>query len=310
MLLGSTEFSQRLVKSLSFSKTSVLLSSAFVKINAIESITGPDFPSVNVSVVARWKKQDLLVGASDIEVYKYCRDKGWRFGIDQNFHGKLYLIDDTEIYLGSANLTGNGFGFNAVSNFEFGTVFSANEADMKKVNTFLDEEVTWLDDGIYDAIYADIEASKISPEPFANTPWSDDVMALINTPVNHLWVNDLPFVTPSSLLRMDFNCEFVRHDFELLGLDLDRLSKREIIFQFKRSRVYSWLLSQLSGGVEMNFGKLTKALHNALLDDPTPYRRDVKDFLINIFEWVKFMPDDFVATKHNKTTSIKRTDPQ
>jgi hypothetical protein len=309
-MLLSNDFTNRLSISINSAKKRLVLSSAFIKLEALKLLSEKKLPEVDVFVISRWKKQDLLVGASDLEVYDYCRDREWGFGIDQNFHGKLYLIDDTEIYLGSANLTSNGLGFNSSSNFEFGTTFFAADADMEKINNFLNEEVTWLNDQMYEAICADINVSKTTSEPFVSTSWSDEVKALINTPVNYLWVNDLPFVAPIDLMRLDLNCEFAMHDFEMLGLDVDRLSKKDLVLQFKRSRVYSWLLNQLAGAAELRFGALTKLLHDALLDDPAPYRRDVKDLLSNIFEWVKFMPDEFVATKHNVTTSIKLTGPK
>lgn len=306
MLLVSSNFSSRLSESINGCRSELLLNSAFIKLDALRSLSKSIGSGVEVSVVARWKKQDVLVGASDLEVYEYCRDQGWKFGIDKNFHGKLYIIDQTEIFLGSANLTGRGLGFGPSPNYEFGTVFPAAVADMKKVDSFLEDEVTWLNDELYDAMCADVTKSKKLEEPFFNSPWSDEVELLINTPVNYLWVNDLPFVTPAELLRLDLNCESAQHDFEMLSLDVDRLSREDLISQFRGSRVYSWLINQLSGDVELRFGTLTRALHNALLDDPSPYRKDVKEFLANIFEWIQFMPEEFVTTKHNITTSIRR----
>lgn len=306
MLLVSSDFSSRLSESIEGCRVVLLLSSAFIKLDALKTISENISSGVDVSVVCRWKKQDVLVGASDLEVYKYCRDSGWKFGIDKNFHGKLYIVDEAEIFLGSANLTGSGLGFTSAPNYEFGTVFPAAVADMKKIGSFLESEVTWLNDELYDAMCADVNKSKNMKEPFSNSSWSDEVESLISTPVHYLWVNDLPFVTPAELLRLDLNCESARHDFEMLSLDVDRLSREELISQFRGSRVYSWLINQLSGDVELRFGTLTRALHNALLDDPSPYRKDVKEFLANIFEWIQFMPEEFVATKHNITTSIRR----
>lgn len=310
MLLNSVEFSKALALSITSAEKVILLSSAFIKIAALEKLTENIGSDIDVSLVARWRKLDVLVGASDLEVYEHCRNKGWKFGIDKNFHGKLYIVDQAEIFLSSANLTGSGLSFTSSPNYEFGTAFPAAVADMKKVDSFLEDEVTWLNDELYDAMCADVNTSKKLNDPFSNSSWSDEVESLINTPVNYLWVNDLPFVTPTELLRLDLNCESAKHDFEMLNLDIDRLSRKDLISQFKGSRVYSWLINQLSGGAELRFGTLSKALHDALLDDPTPYRKDVKDFLANIFEWVKFMPEDFVATKHNITTSIRRVDSQ
>lgn len=306
MLLTSGEFSGFLIDSLNDSKKTIVILSAFIKTEAVKQLLIDVDDFVDIEIVARWKKQDVLVGASDLEVYEYSRDKGWKFGIDKNFHGKLYIVDEAAMFLGSANLTGRGMGFTSSPNYEFGTVFPASDVDMNKVHSFLGGEVTWLNDELYEAMCADIKSSKNLAEPFSGSSWSDEVESLINTPINYLWVNDLPFTTPDELLRLDLNCESARHDFEMLGLDIDRLSRDDLISCFQGSRVYFWLINQLSGGVELRFGTLTRALHDALLDDPAPYRKDVKDFLANIFEWIRFMPENFVTKKHNITTSIRR----
>jgi len=306
MLLASPDFAFQLSKAIDDCESILLLSSAFIKLNALKALSKVISPCVDVSVVCRWKKQDILVGASDLEVYDYCRARGWKFGIDNNFHGKLYIVDETEIFLGSANLTGSGLGFTSAPNYEFGTFFPSADADMKKVEQFLDGEVTWMNDELYAAMCADVKQSKELAEPASGSFWSDEVESLINTPVNYLWVSDLPFVTPNELLHLDLNCESARHDFDMLGLNVDSLSSEDLVSHFKCSRVYAWLINRLSDDVELRFGALTKALHDALLDDPSPYRKDMKELLSNIFAWVHFMPDDFVATKHNVTTSIKR----
>ena len=36
----------------------------------------------------------------------------------------------------------------------------------------------------------------------------------------------------------------------------------------------------------LSFGGLTSALHNSLLEDPLPYRSEVKKLVQNIFSWV------------------------
>jgi len=56
---------------------------------------------------------------------------------------------------------------------------------------------------------------------------------------------------------------------------------------------------------EVRFGWLTKQLHNALLDDATPYRSDVKEFIVIIFDWFKFMPEVFEVKQHNVSETVR-----
>ena len=50
---------------------------------------------------------------------------------------------------------------------------------------------------------------------------------------------------------------------------------------------YLWLLSVLAeNSNELYFGELTQLLHDTLVEDPRPYRKDVKVLLINLLGWI------------------------
>ena len=52
---------------------------------------------------------------------------------------------------------------------------------------------------------------------------------------------------------------------------------------FEASMAFQWLLkSTLENGGSASFGYLSQKLHNDVYDDPTPYRRAIKDLLANL----------------------------
>lgn len=299
MILEGSEFSQALFNSISECQKSVTLCSAFIKEKALSDKRFVDkLKGKNVVVVARWQKHDILFGASDLNVYELCKKHGWQFGVDLCLHAKLFLIDDKEIFLGSANLTSRGLHLGLIGNHEFGTKISAEHADLSKVNRFIDSEVIWMNDDLFEMISEEIAQSKHDKVLFSNESWSFSIKNILHKPVQFLWVQELVFSSPWDLLNIDLNNSSMAHDFELLELNIDGIDEHSIRRNFRRSRLYQWLISVLTyDGV--SFGGLTSMLHNSILDDPKPYRLDIKRYNKVIFDWAKFLGDEFEIKKPN-----------
>lgn len=304
MLLVSDEFYSSLKQSISHASSDILITSAFVKTPAIKKLLEQIPPDVRVTIVSRWRKHDLLMSASDVNVYEMCRENGWRFGVDQNLHGKLYLIDDKDVYLGSANLTQRGMSLGGVANVEFGTKFGINRIDLDRISEYTNTEVAWINDDLYELLLKDLEITEINNTPIQDASWSIEVNSYILKPVNSIWVKELVFCSPEQILNLNLDDFNTAHDFELLNLDCDNFSIQSIKHKFRQSRVYSWSVSQLKDHENMNFGALSHALHNSLFDDPLPYRREVKEFVNTLFDWFKFMGDDFSIVQYERTCSV------
>ena len=57
---------------------------------------------------------------------------------------------------------------------------------------------------------------------------------------------------------------------------------------FRWSNAYLWLLNVLKENDGcLYFGTLSEKLHNALISDPKPYRRDVKQMLANMLALIE-----------------------
>lgn len=304
MLLEGQGFSKDLLNSITKCQKSFVACSAFVKSKALDTLLA-GIQGIEVIIVARWQKQDLISGASDLETYQLCKQRGWKFGISQNFHGKVYLVDQSSIFLGSANLTQKGLNIGSLSNIEFGTTISASRADLDKIDQFLETEVVWLDDNQFDLLKEDVDSTERFSNSISNLHWPDNIQNKLLRNVSYLWVHQLVFNSPQTLLCLNLDDESQFHDFDLLSLDIDTLTAESLKSGFKRSRLYLWVISQLRQNQDMNFGAFSHALHNALLDDPTPYRREVKEFIASLFAWLEFLSDEFEVTQHRKTSSVR-----
>lgn len=295
------DYTEKLEALLKKADDEVVIFSAYIKSKAFRHLTRFISPDVSVSVISRWQKHDIAFGASDLEVYELCEDRGWRFGISPNLHGKLFLLDKSTILLGSANLTSNGLSLYGAGNIEFGVQVPANEIDVTKLDGLL-AEVTWVDKHLYNKLNQELAGDR---KPKVIDEWSEELKQELEKPIERLWISELSFSTPNKLLSCDLNDEYVSHDFDLFGFDVDSFDRANMIRQFKKSRLYAWLISQLKKNMNMNFGAFSSALHSALLDDPAPYRKKVKGFVANIFEWFAFLDEDFEITQYNRTSSAK-----
>jgi len=273
---------------------------AYIKLKALEEVAKSISDDVEVTIVVRWNKIDLLSGASDLEIFPFCFARGWKLRIASTLHGKLYLFDSSSIILGSSNLTGRGLGLVKDGNLEFGTSIDATAVDSQKLQS-LANNAREVDEELYRLLQADIESGYEGAE---RVEWSDAVLKELNETISYLWVEDCLFLAPGELVNLNLNDERHRHDFELLRLDLDRLSHENMRAEFLSSRIGRWLIGVVKENDGINFGGLTARLHNSLLNDPKPYRRDVKSLVATLIEWVKLCPETFSTTQYRRTITV------
>jgi hypothetical protein len=98
------------------------------------------------------------------------------------------------------------------------------------------------------------------------------------------------------------------HDLSLLGLRKVDLSDFPLISKSLRDSVpYRWLKRVLNdNNREIYFGSLAEKLHNCLIDDPKPYRRDVKNLLQNLLSWSShFCGSEIAVDQPNHSQRIK-----
>lgn len=305
MLLNSTEFSEKLEFSLRSSEDTVIVLSAFTKASALKWML-ENSKAKSIKVIARWRKHDLICGASDFECYKICRDANVDFGISLNLHGKVFCIDQ-HIFVGSANLTTRGMALSRNFNDEFGIGFTAGESDSAKIESYL-QNVIWINDDLANRMQQEIESPRTT-STVSEEEWSPALNEHLFQPIRHLWIHELLFTTPTDLLNFDAENEHHLHDYELLGLNLDSLNEDTLAQNFRRLNSYKWLQNILAKEGSLSFGAVSSRLHNSILDDPLPYRRGIKELVANLYAWFGIMTDDYEITRprHSQIISLKNS---
>ena len=96
----------------------ITLVSAYVTLPAIEWLVKNVSSSVDVRLVSRLSPRDLLAKSSDFKALELALANGFKLGMLENLHAKLYLLDDRRIFVGSANFTTNGLNLYGEGNLE------------------------------------------------------------------------------------------------------------------------------------------------------------------------------------------------
>ncbi len=306
-ILNSKELQKYFIENLSRCENEIIVCSAFIKLKGIEwfyqYIKNKD---VKCRVVSRWDKGDLLSKVSDLEVYEFCKEKGWSFEILENLHAKFYLMDNKDLISGSLNLTSRGIGLLPISNKEFGFYFKALEEDLKNINIFL-EDTLQINDNIYQEYKKYIETNKnFLIQKFPELP--DQLQNLKKKNLKKIWVKDFLFTEPKNFLEnFKSNDKDKTHDKSILNIYDEKELKDNFINHFRNLDIYKWFLKNIKTKENkcFYFGELTALIHNSLFDDPKPYRKDIK-ILQNIFlKYIEFLKlKEFKLERPNHSQKI------
>ena len=310
-ILGTEAFRNLLGQSLDKAKEQIIILSAFVKIKGINWLVDKiSKEKISCTIISKWDHSDIAQGASDLECYEICKQNGWQFKVLKNLHAKIMLIDKKELFIGSPNLTAKGMSLTPVPNKEMGVKLEANQNDIRIINNLVDESIL-IDDQIYkDLLGWKNNLPKLEKPSYPEFPV--DIKKRLEENYDKLWVHNFPWCTAEELLDTKEISENVQHDLELFGLDRDNLEKKVIIKNIQNSKIYHWLINQINKqeNKELYFGNLSSIIHNSLLDDPRPYRKDVKIFQVNLYSYIKlFLKDkikiDVPYEKSERITLIK-----
>src|SRR5690554_2142137 len=279
-ILKNEDFRSALESYVARAESQVLLISAFLRSEILEWL-GQIIPSnVSVRVLARWRPVDLISGASDLRAYNIARDYGWTLYVDEMVHAKTILVDETCLFVGSANLTARGTHFLGFGNNELTVQFKPEGEDVDVITGFFASalRVTQPLVSVMEDFLATID---VVDEQIS---WPKEIEECFVGQVESLWLDECFRTDPGGFFSGDSSDPDVAHDASIFGL---RIPGKE---SFKRARVFGWLEHQFSKrpGEILSFGFLSNALHSSILDEDVPYRKEIKLLLANLFEWVEY----------------------
>lgn len=286
---------------------------AFITINSLkffyESFLENGFNG-SLRLLARWQLGDLLSGASDFASYEYARKNGIKFFVHQEFHGKIYAVNPGGVLIGSANLTSAGFGLKSNGNEEVCVTVNQSKSNSDFLENLFRNAVE-IDEFKFNLMKKAIEDIKDINKNNNNLDWPENILKLFENEdrieslmVDEMFHSDYTEANSEAIKSINF-----KHDMSLLGLTNKDLNNSLIKGRFLQTRAFLWLKQKLNErqGGEIYFGELTKEMHSVLVDDPVPYRKNVKVLLQNLLDWSEiFAKDQLVIDRPNYSQRIKK----
>jgi hypothetical protein len=284
----------------------VSICSAFLRSSILENFSLRLPKNVSARILVRWQLGDLLAGASDLEAYQVSKRLGWDFNICTNFHGKVFRFPPGGILVGSANATGAGLGLLSNSNSEVCTVVEDSEFNRQLVNNLFNLSIR-MDDNLFNEMKIVYEQTLKAKE---NVDWPDFIHERIRPITNIsgkvllsecLLSNGQEILLESTSFSHQAKC-----DASLLSLPSGEYDHEFIAYRLRQTKIFQFLMQLLEKeGGEVYFGTVTAKLHDYLVEDPTPHRREVKLLVQNIYAWVNHL-SPLLALKVDKPNHSER----
>lgn len=265
-------------------KAEIIIISAFTTSDATSYLLKDIAEEVKVTLVTRWRKYDIVSGSSDLEVAQILYDKGGRVFRNPRLHAKIYMIDKEKLLFGSANMTSRGLAIGSIiSNIEcLSELEDVTPDDIFFVNSLINSS------DIVDQAFIDELQEQIEQLEFPD--WDESRIQEISSKPKGIFVNDFPFCEYPELLMENEDSINGKHDIKLFNLPARDLNMDILRVNFENANVVRWLKASIIDKV--SFGELSAIIHNALLDDPKPYRKEIKELEINLLNWISILLSD------------------
>lgn len=155
----------RVVELFSRATARVVIISPYIKQSTIRRALDNLEAGVTVECFSRWKADDVISGATDLEVWPVLRAIGGSMHLVSDLHAKAYIADE-KCLVGSANMTQSGMGWSHTPNVELLVEQNTNSNQVNELLNRVRDTCISVDDDLY-ATMAHIVA-KSSPVEVRN----------------------------------------------------------------------------------------------------------------------------------------------
>ena len=265
-------------------------------------------------IIVRWEIRDLHQGASDLDLYQYCKNNKIALYRNTRIHLKCLINNRDEIFLGSANVTGRGIGEREnMFNFELNSL--SQEADFYDV-LYLDKIVS-KSEYVTEELFQEIKSKVESLEDFKNQEEEYQKVDIMTKKKesDYFLISELPMYRDvkglyqaakniDDLSPLDRRC--VSHDLATYDLSI---SKNEEQFYSDLRQVFNShkfivglktrIKEDRRGERSLHYGGVVRWITENTTTVPTPISWELKEQqVVNIlYEWICFLDSDFVVER-------------
>lgn len=271
---------------------SLFIFSPYIKLETLKTLI--DGNERVQAVFVRWETKDLILGASDLEIYPYLKAKGITLYRNSRLHLKAYLDEYKKCFLTSANISSRALNLPPYSNYnyEIGTVVENLEIEDRLYFQIIESDSTLITDNIYKQL------SEQLPEKKREFPDEKEFHFKFEAPDKDFLISALPMTySVETLFRIYEDIEFVNdlelncvlHDLAIykIPLGLTSIEFREKLTEaFFSHRFVKGFLQNLENTGEIFFGTAKDWIHKNCTDVPTPRKWEITENIQILYKWI------------------------
>jgi hypothetical protein len=269
----------------------ILLIVPFIKLAALQQLHRVQTTKVRLKVVCRWRPDDLLAGASDVEIFPYLKTVGCELYLNPDIHLKLYVFASNNAFNTSANLTLRGLGYSEDPNIEIGNTLTLTPGDWERIYRIIAAS-RQVDDAMYARYKQFVEQNRL-PGP-GKLP-----LDLLGKPKEYT-IASLPATeTPAKLVQFYLTPDHAAGDSEEVrraihdlvtfrippGLTTAEFDRR-LGEAFRKTPFVRDFVELLKQETSLRFGAVNNWIHQKCEDVPLPYRWEIKDNTRIFYDWL------------------------
>lgn len=297
-ILLSREIKNAVVRELRGATKSVQIITAYCKMNTFEYLNSEINPSViEKRLLVRFRMDDIVQGSTDFDILEYGLQTGWKVFIRFDLHAKTYIVDNKRGFVGSANATNSGLNNGRLGNMEMATLVDVEKGDVRKIEKLYEDAIP-VDYNLVGKLKEQIGKINNNVDNIFYK-WDLSILSKFKPHIDTLFSHELP---DDFCLKKGEYFSFL--DYTYLG------NKDELKEVFRWSNSYIWLCTILkeNNGC-LYFGEISEKLHNALISDPKPFRRDVKHMLANLLKLIEELSmDEILVDRPNYSQRVRLID--
>lgn len=293
-ILFSNEILDSVKRELESATSSIRIITAYCKVSSLVYLNGYINDEVkDKRLLVRFRMDDILRESTDFSIVECGMKLGWQVYIRFDLHAKTYIVDNKRGLVGSANATNSGLSIGKSGNMEMATLVDIESKDIEKINKLFDDAIL-MNDTLLKKLKSQLDAVGEN-EKKENHSWDASITTMFNPHIDTLFSYELP---EEFTLR---NGEYFLFLDKTYDGNIDKFKEA-----FRWSNVYIWLLTTLKENDGcLYFGTLTEKLHNTLVSDPKPYRRDVKQMIANLLALIdKLGMEEIVIDQPNYSQRV------
>jgi hypothetical protein len=278
MLIDGKQLKLKIEHQLKTSKRCILCSAFFSEI-ASKWLVEHRASGNETQLLVRGLPFDFLDGANSFTALEKAIKSGIKVKLSSALHAKVYVFDDV-LFASSSNLTGKGIALLEHHNIEFGLKSRIEPDDIELIHNLWRQGVS-----------VDLELLEKMQDHIEN--FTDEDQS--NMSFSLVWPSEW-FEEQRDLYISDFPIDPIDDDRRWSNLN-----------SFIKTKAFAWIHASVQEKEWKSFGELSHELHNAVYDDPAPYRKEIKAILANLLALIAKFDTDLVVERprHRQIVKLK-----